>query len=259
LKNQKAQNDDIPDRFSQDISLIDVQLPNALLQTLDGAFLCLMEGILIVSSDKYLAISVPLCLGVLYLVQKYYLRTSRQIRLLDIEAKSPLYTTFLETTEGVETIRAFGWQQHSERRYYELLDASQKPFYLQYCIQRWLNLVLDLVVAGFAVLAMALATQLTGASAGSLGIALTNLLTFNASLAYLIQAWTALETSIGSIARVKSFIKSTPSELSRDFPSELSPSWPENGVIVFSNYTASYRYNFPFASSRKFRPSPSSN
>jgi ABC-type multidrug transport system fused ATPase/permease subunit len=189
-----------------------------------------------------MAISIPICLGVLYLVQRYYLRTSRQIRLLDIEAKSPLYTSFLETTEGVETIRAFGWQQDSKRRYRELLDASQKPFYLLYCIQRWLNLVLDLIVAAFAILAMALATQISGASTGALGVALTNLLTFNASLAYLIQAWTTLETSIGSVARVRSFIKSTPSELSPDLSGEHPPDWTEKGDIIFSNFTASYRY-----------------
>ena len=233
-----------------------MQLPTALLQTLDGAFLCLLEGILIVSSNKYMAVSVPLCLGVLYLVQKYYLRTSRQVRLLDIEAKAPLYTSFLETTEGVETIRAFGWQHHSEQRYRDLLDESQKPFYLLYCIQRWLNLVLDLIVAAFAVLAMALATQISGASAGSLGIALTNLLTFNASLAYLIQAWTSLETSIGSIARVSSFIKTTPSELSSDFSGEHPPSWPEEGAITFRDFTASYRYVPLFISSDYHHPSP---
>jgi hypothetical protein len=30
------------------------------------------------------------------------------------------------------------------------LDASQRPSYLLYCIQRWIGLVLDLIVAGIA-------------------------------------------------------------------------------------------------------------
>ncbi len=41
-----------------------------------------------------------------------------------------------------------------------LLDHSQRPFYLLYCLQRWLTLVLELLVAGIAVVVIVLATQL---------------------------------------------------------------------------------------------------
>lgn len=228
-------------RFSQDISLIDVQLPSALLQFVDGIFLCLIEGVLIVSSNKYLAATVPIALGVLYLIQKYYLRTSRQMRLLDIEAKAPLYTHFLETLDGVSTIRAFGWQKEYQVAASAFLDTSQRPYYLMYCIQRWLNLVLDLVVAGFAILAVALATQLAGSSPGSLGIALTNLLTFSTSLAYLIQAWTVLETSIGSITRVMDFTTTTPVEDNASSSQGIATSKAQRGNVTISNITASYR------------------
>lgn len=42
------------------------------------------------TSSLYLAISYPFLGVLLYFVQKFYLRTSRQLRLLDLEAKSPL-------------------------------------------------------------------------------------------------------------------------------------------------------------------------
>lgn len=42
------------------------------------------------TSSLYLAISYPFLGGLLYLVQRFYLRTSRQLRLLDLETKSPL-------------------------------------------------------------------------------------------------------------------------------------------------------------------------
>lgn len=37
---------------------------------------------------------------VIFVIQSYYLRTSRQARLLDIEAKGPLYIHFIETTHA---------------------------------------------------------------------------------------------------------------------------------------------------------------
>ncbi|KAI1196741.1 P-loop containing nucleoside triphosphate hydrolase protein [Nemania serpens] len=228
-------------RFSQDLSLIDVQLPGALLQTVDGAYLCIFEAALIISSNKYLTITIPFILGVLYLIQRFYLRNSRQIRLMDIEAKAPMYTAFLEMLSGVETIRAFGWQTHYTEQTFRLLDMSQRPFYLLYCIQRWLNLVLDLFIAALAVLVVALATQVPNALPGALGVALTNVTSFSTSLAYLVQAWAQLETSIGAIARVKTFVSSTPSEKQGDRKQLPPRDWPSEGSIIFDNFTGLYR------------------
>lgn len=42
------------------------------------------------TSSPWLAISYPFLGALLYVVQKFYLRTSRQLRLLDLEAKTPL-------------------------------------------------------------------------------------------------------------------------------------------------------------------------
>lgn len=79
-------------------------------------------------------------------LQKYYLRTSRQMRLLDLEAKSPLYSHFIESLQGLGTIRAFGWAEEFNKKNLQILNISQKPYYLLFCIQKWLALILDLLV-----------------------------------------------------------------------------------------------------------------
>lgn len=108
-------------------------------------------------------------------LQKYYLRTSRQLRLLDLEAKSPLYSHFIESLSGLVTIRAFGWADNFKQLNLKLLDVSQKPYYLLFCIQRWLGLLLDLIVAGLAVVLMVLVVKLRmEVSGGFVGLALLN-------------------------------------------------------------------------------------
>lgn len=108
-------------------------------------------------------------------MQKYYLRTSRQLRLLDLEAKSPLYSHFIESLSGLVTIRAFGWADKFCELNLKLLDISQKPYYLLFCIQRWLGLLLDLIVAALAVILMILVVKLrTEVSGGFVGLALLN-------------------------------------------------------------------------------------
>ena len=124
-----------------------------------------------------MSITIPFLIIVIFILQHIYLRTSRQLRLLDLESRSPLYSHFLESINGLATIRAFGWQKISIDKNKELLDLSQRPHYLLYCIQRWLNLVLDLIVAAEAVVVVAFAVGLrTSTSAGLLGVSLNNVL-----------------------------------------------------------------------------------
>lgn len=76
--------------FSQDMTLIDGELPNALVNLALGGFECLGMAAVLATSSPFLTIIYPFLVVILYLIQKFYLRTSRQIRLLDLEAKSPL-------------------------------------------------------------------------------------------------------------------------------------------------------------------------
>lgn len=133
-------------------------------------------GVLSTGSVYLTATIVPLLLAV-YAVQFVYLRTSRQLRFLDLEAKSPLYTHFLETAQGLATIRAFGWQQEMRDEGIRLLEYSQKPFYSLLTIQRWLRLVLGLMISAEAVLIVGLALGLRHmANPGLLGISLNTIL-----------------------------------------------------------------------------------
>src|SRR3569833_1014131 len=226
------------------MSLIDMQLPTALLQTADGFLICLAQSILIATFSKFVATLIPAALLVLYFLQRFYLRTSRQLRLLDLEANSPLYTHFLETLSGLATFRAFNWQTEWNQHGLELLDRSQRPVYLLYCIQRWLGLVLDCMVAGFAVAVISLATQLDhNAVSSGLGVALVNLLTLSNLLSYLIRAWTDMDTSVGAVQRVRDFTSTTPSEDPEPgSSSRYQPpvNWPQHGAIEFHHVNAAY-------------------
>lgn len=209
---------------------------------LTAFILCIAEMVLIGVGTIYAAVSFPIILLALYLVQKMYLRTSRQLRLMDLEAKAPLYSLFEETLRGLATIRAFGWQTHLSSKNDTFLDESQKPFYLLFAVQRWLTLVLDLIVAAVAVLLIVLVVQLRGTvAAGGVGLALLNVIQFSQNVKLLVTFWTTLETQIGSVSRIRSF---TEDAVSEDLPSEnesVPPDWPAEGTIEFEKISAAYR------------------
>lgn len=76
--------------FSQDMTLIDTELPSAVLNFAANLFSILGECCVVASASPYLAVAYPFLFGIIYMIQKFYLRTSRQMRLLDLEAKSPM-------------------------------------------------------------------------------------------------------------------------------------------------------------------------
>ncbi|KAJ5952711.1 uncharacterized protein N7479_011124 [Penicillium vulpinum] len=229
-------------RFSQDMRLVDMVLPRGFITTgfqIGGA---LAQAAIAIAALPYLAATLPFVVGMLVLVQRFYLRTSRQLRLLEIELKSPLYTHFIESLAGIVTIRAFSWTTASTSRMLELLDRSQRPFYLLLCIQQWLGLVLKLMVTGMTVILVGAAVALRGkVSPGLLGIALIGMMELGNVLSDLVQNWTLLETSLGAIARIKEFSEDTPTE-EQDAAYEQLPDteWPSRGDISFVGADIAY-------------------
>lgn len=175
------------------------------------------------------------------MLQKFYVRTSRQIRLFELEAKSPLFTQFLDLLQGLSTVRAFAWGPRFIERYLNLLDVSQKPFYLLFCIQRWLGLVLDLMTAVLVTVMMTLVVTLRAQMSASLvALALVQVMSFGQSLAHVIQDWTQLETSFGAVARAKTFCTDTESENRPNETGTVPENWPAHGCVTIDNLVASY-------------------
>jgi len=225
--------------FSQDITIIDGELPMSLINLCIDVFIALGMAAIVATSSPYVLVAYPFMMGAVFGIQKFYLRTSRQLRLLDLEAKSPLYTHFLDTIKGVATFRAFGWTAASIAENNGYLDTSQRPAYLLAMIQRWLLFVLNAVVAVVAVVVVALATQMR-ANEGFTGASLVTIMGFGDTLANIIRCYTLLETSIGAVSRLKTFSDTTHPE---DLPGEdvVPPeSWPETGLIEIRNISASY-------------------
>jgi ABC-type multidrug transport system fused ATPase/permease subunit len=140
-------------------------------------FSSIANAALIATGSKYMAISVPFLIISLFVLQHFYLKTSRQLRLLDLESRGPLYSHILDTVEGLTTIQAFGWEADFRIANSKFLDATQRTYYMLNCIQRWLTLVLDLIVAAEAVVVVSLAVSLRHTtSVGLLGVSLNSIL-----------------------------------------------------------------------------------
>ncbi|KIH89068.1 hypothetical protein SPBR_06346 [Sporothrix brasiliensis 5110] len=240
-------------RFSQDLMLVDMQLPLDLFNTASEFFTALIQVALIASASSWPALGVvPAMLILLYAVQHFYLRTSKQLRLHELEAKAALVTKISETGagDGLSTIRAHGpvWVDKTRNRFDDKMDRSQEPLYLLYAVQRWLQLVLNLSVAGLVVVVLGTSVALKSSSKsrispGAVGVAFLNAVTFGETITQFVTAWTGLETSLGAIARISLFHRQTAIEEdvaaggSQQLPAIQDPGV---GTIRFENIWATY-------------------
>jgi ABC-type multidrug transport system fused ATPase/permease subunit len=109
----------IINRFNQDLMLVDTKLPLDLLNTASSLFTCIAQVVLVVFATVYLFAALPVLALVLFVVQHVYLRTSKQLRQLDLQSKSGLHTKLSESWEGLITIRAHRWQSTIRREFHE--------------------------------------------------------------------------------------------------------------------------------------------
>lgn len=186
-------------------------------------------------------IIIPMILFV-YLLQKFYLQTSRQLRYLDLHSSAPLNTHLIEMIDGVATIQAFGWEDAVRADGMAHLNETMKPSYLLNVIQNWLELVMKLFVSAVSVLLITTCVVLpSSTSAGGIALSLTNLLALGGALSSLILSWTGLETSLGAADRLRKFDRLTPKEAVSRQTTTVPQHWPTRGTIDIDSISASYK------------------
>jgi ABC-type multidrug transport system fused ATPase/permease subunit len=194
---------------------------------------CLSRLVILIFYSPYLGSVLPLFVSIIYFLQKPYLRTARQVRLLSIEAKAPLFTSFIDSVAGATTIRAFGWQNGYQRRIHTLIDQFQRPEYVQSCLLYWLTFVLDIVLAIVALLLVAAIVYWPASFAeGNVGVSLLMMIGFSRTVMNVGTTWATMESSMGAVSRIKAFTEETPKEAEKY---DGDAAWLHLGHISFED------------------------
>lgn len=224
------------------MAILSKQLPDSFYMCIFGTFSLIGVTAMIIAASKYAVIVMPVMIGLVYVLSVFYLRTSRQMRYLDLEAKSPLYAKLSDTISGLDHIRGFGWEDQVLDKSLALLDYSQVSVYYMMTIQRWLLMVVDLCITAIVVVLVAIASFWTStASQSSIGLGLLATTEWNLAIMYMLENYTRLETSLGAAERLRTFVAETPTE--KDKATEPVPDWPKRGAITLENVVAQYRYD----------------
>ncbi|XP_070557375.1 ATP-binding cassette sub-family C member 9-like [Ptychodera flava] len=135
----------ILNRFSYDTEVIDQKLWFAIMNVLDVAASSL-AGLVVnaIVTPVFIAAVAPLSV-VYFLIQKYYLATSRELQRLDNITRSPIFAHFTETLGGLPIIRAYRDEQRFRKRILQTIDSNATARLYFLGTYHWSAIRLDLV------------------------------------------------------------------------------------------------------------------
>eukprot|EP00301_Raphidiophrys_heterophryoidea_P021465 c5888_g1_i2.p1 GENE.c5888_g1_i2~~c5888_g1_i2.p1 ORF type:complete len:672 (-),score=202.77 c5888_g1_i2:614-2434(-) len=233
-------------RFSKDMDAIDLQLPD-FINMLVQNFLYVLSTIVlcVVASYWFSVLLVPL-LGMFVFVHSRFRSCSRELKRIESASRTPLFNSFSETLNGLESIRAFGHTDRFVRNHMNHVNNSTRMFEAYWMCSIWLLVRCELIADAIVfITAIAIVLLGQGAGASTNAIALVWVLQLTGLFQRTVQVAIDVESYMTSAERVLQY-KTVPPEADSHTPRdlELPVAWPQ-GTIQFQNVVMRYRGGDP--------------
>jgi len=244
----------IVNRFSKDIYTLDEQIPQTIRSYLSTIFAVIGTVVVIsVITPWFMIALVPII--IFYKIQeRYFTKTYRELKRLDSVSRSPVYSLFGETLDGVTTIRAFKASGRLQNKMLRLLNTQQKAYFLTFSAQCWLAVRLEMV-GTFIIFLAAFCAVLEHSKyggdetfAGAAGLSISFALSVTQSLNWSVRMSSDLEANMVAVERIEQFkhiVPEAPLKLDGDTGLGGGGSWPMKGEIIFQDVCMRYRDGLP--------------
>ena len=128
-------------RFSKDQEVADTQIIMMVQSFLQTLFQVISTFVIIAYVNYWFVVPLVPILVVYVIIQQIYRRTSRELRRIDSITRSPLFSHFSETLNGLSTIRAYNRQISFIKTNFDKVDTNQRANYPQLAVQRYYSLM----------------------------------------------------------------------------------------------------------------------
>ncbi|KAJ3223083.1 hypothetical protein HK099_001564 [Clydaea vesicula] len=236
----------IMNRFSRDQDSVDNSLSDVLRMFCNTTLRAISYFFLIIYATPYFIIALIPLLCIYYVMQKVYRATSRELKRLDSIMRSPFYSHFGESLQGIATIRAYKEQSRFIAVLDERLNNTNSPYYLLVTSSQWLSVRLQLIGA-FLVFFASLCGVLSRytISAAVFGLAISYALQVTQTLFWCVNQFVNTEIAMNAVERIDYY--GTKIEVEADFHKNTPapPNWPRTGLIKFENVDVRYKPELP--------------
>ncbi|KAM3726825.1 Multidrug resistance-associated protein [Dirofilaria immitis] len=233
-----------------DLQDLDQRVPSSLI-TLVG---CVITTFMIMSVPILMTPQIILPFAIIlflnFMLMRFYISTSRQLKRLESAARSPIYSHFQESIQGSASIRAY---RCMDRFIHESQDRLDKNIIIQYhslVANRWLAVRLELVgnlIVFCSALFAVLYRESGSVTAGLVGLSVAYALSITQTLNWAVRTASELEANVVAVERLREYTD-LPTEGSANENLAHTPprDWPSKGEIVFEKLKIRYRDNLEF-------------
>ncbi|KAJ7869640.1 hypothetical protein B0H13DRAFT_2202440 [Mycena leptocephala] len=238
----------ILNRVGKDISTVDTALSQSI-ATFTYTLAQLSIAVVTVGVVfPYFLIPASLLSFAYYKLSVGYLHSSRDLRRMEANTRSPIFTGFSELLEGIVTVRAFGVEKRFLSEMYTKVDLTTRLGYNFWLTNRWLLLNFDYLGASAVFI-----TSLLGISsfvpAGLAGICITSAMSFSRTSSLACRFYTSLQVDLNAVERVVNYLE-IPQEPPAIIESQRPPAyWPSsasrNDLLVVEDLEVKYAPDLP--------------
>lgn len=232
-------------RFSRDVQTLDELLPQFFSQMMTTILnLIAAYAFIGVILPIFFSVAVPVTIFY-FILQRFFNRTSLELKRLDAISKSPIYAHFSETLGGLSTIRAYGKQKQAQTENMRMIDVNQRAYFSWIAANRWFSLNLE-IAGTLLIFATALFSVFAPGDtfAGNVGLSLTYALQVTGILGFTVRSITELEGQMSSVERARYYSEDLPQEAPAVLdPKEdpKPPGWPSKGDVDIKDVQMRYR------------------
>ncbi|XP_077978183.1 ATP-binding cassette sub-family C member 9-like [Glandiceps talaboti] len=228
-------------RLSNDTQIIDQRL----WMTINTLMNCTLQSLtaLVVNAivtPIFLAVVAP-ALAAFFLVMKYFIATSRELKRLDSISASPVFAHFSETLGGLSTIRAYRDENRFKKIILERLNGNHLTQLYVHTSNKWLQCRLHFIGAVIVLisgLSSLLSLVLSGIEPSLVGLSLTYAFSMYGYMATLVMQLGEMEIQMNAVERVEYYTQVEGEEYRGTYtpPSD----WPNEGDIKIENISVRY-------------------
>ncbi|KAJ7892528.1 multidrug resistance-associated ABC transporter [Mycena olivaceomarginata] len=236
-------------RFGLDMDKIDSDLAGSL-QTVNSSLAGFFASVITITIVFPGFLFPAFVLGYIYYrLALGYLNTGRDLRRMESNSRSPIFSDFGELLEGIVTVRAFSAENRFLDNLHTRINTATKMWYVFWMTNRWLLLNFDCLGALAVFITALFSITFLDNDAGLAGLAITSALTFTNAVYWACRNWTGLEVDLNSVERVVEYLK-LPQEPPAVIESNRPPAyWPSSArnenLLSVENLVVKYSPELP--------------
>lgn len=236
-------------RFSRDVAAVDQLLPQAFSQMLTTVMSLIGTYIIIARYlPPFLGIATPVTFCY-WLLQRFFNRTSLEVKRLDSISKSPIYAHFSETLSGLSTLRAYNKQELAKMQNRSMIDVNHRAYFAYVVASRWFSIYLELMGSSLIFFTALFAVTIPGASSSAeIGLSLSYAIQVTSILGFSVRSITELEAQMNAVERLDYYATKLPQEAAtvvdyKELAKDDRPpqNWPSDGAVDIKDVELRYR------------------